>query len=90
MPPRDGDLANAFCISITAPVSILRHPVDRAVSQFYYIGKFYPKISEKNLTEFMNDAQMMSNFWSVWFDGQVTFSQHPVARPLRIWEFLNI
>ena len=77
----DYSMANAFPVSTAAPLFIIRHPVDRAVSQFYYIRKWYNKISGYNLTEFMNDAEMMSIFWSVWFDGQVTFKLFDLENP---------
>ena len=62
----------------TAPVVLLRNPIDRFVSSFYY-SKHMPlqshfKKSNQTLSEYLADPESMLQSQQIWFDGHVSHS----------------
>ena len=57
----------------TTPIMLLRNPVNRVASHFYYVHTWYKhlKMSKQNLSEYLSDPVSMMQSQRVWFDGQV-------------------
>ena len=58
---------------------MLRDPVDRAISHFYFHkhlphAQADPKFLNMSLTEFLNDSKTMMRHRTIWFDGQAGVS----------------
>ena len=60
----------------TAPIVVLRDPIDRFVSDFYYSRKmFYTsdcKMRNQTLSEYLADPDSMLECQGIWFDGHVS------------------
>ena len=60
----------------TAPIVVLRDPIDRFVSDFYYSRKksynSHLKMVNQTLSEFLADPESMLQGQQVWFDGHVS------------------
>ncbi len=61
----------------SAPITILRHPVDRMVSNFHWdkrVEKWtnHLNISKQNLSEYLEDRASMVVTYEIWYDGQVS------------------
>ena len=60
----------------TAPVVILRDPIERFVSNFHYSkNRFYSshwKIRNQTLSEYLTDPESMLQSQKIWFDGSVS------------------
>ncbi len=58
------------------PITILRHPVRRMISHFYYVkqGNWRTdlKFKRQNLNEYLHDKQSMLITYELWHDGQVS------------------
>ena len=58
-----------------APIILLRDPIERVVSHFYYARKLSwtegKKIRKQTLGEYLNDRESMMDTYSIWHDGQV-------------------
>ena len=55
-------------------VTMLRNPVDRAISHFYYIKTqswVSPDFRQMTLADFVRDPEALMNYRGVWQDGQV-------------------
>ena len=61
-----------------APVVLIRHPIERVVSHFYYARTISwtgnKKIRSQTLTEYLNDVESMIDTHIIWYDGQVCLS----------------
>ncbi len=74
-----------------APITIMRHPVARAVSHFFYLQTVLGREDEDHynesvllnydgITEFLSDFNVMLRFRHLWFDGSVgTFRANETA-----------
>ena len=60
----------------TAPIALIRNPVERAVSHFHYVHQKpwfkHLKMYHQNFSEYMRDLESMMQSRHVWFDGQVS------------------
>ena len=59
----------------TAPLVMLRNPVDRFISNFYFVKKNVmwkdTKMISQNLSQFLDDHESMMESRCIWHDGQV-------------------
>ncbi len=59
------------------PIMMLHHPVERAISHFYYDQKMNFslgwKMREQTIGEYFSDFFSMMETKLIWFDGQVSF-----------------
>ena len=64
------------CGTKTAPIVILRDPIDRFVSDFYYSRKrsysSHWKMINQTLSEYLADPESMLQSQGIWFDGHVS------------------
>ena len=66
--------------SKTAPIVILRDPIDRFVSNLHYAKKriytSHWKIRNQTLSEYLTDPESMLQSLKIWFDGSVSWMIH--------------
>ena len=68
----------------TAPITLIRNPVDRAVSHFYYVHQKpwykHMKMYHQNFSDYIRNPESMMQSRHVWFDGQVSESLNYILK----------
>ena len=67
----------------TAPLVMLRNPVDRFISNFYFVKNNImwkdTKMISQNLSQFLDDYESMMESRCIWHDGQVRIGSYSLC-----------